>query len=331
MDANLIKSTTVYGDHQNPDRASVFYALHPTSGRWWKKTRAMETYGWRECVTEVAWNPSGEVPASLVRMHRQRKPVMARAAYLPAYDGRTPHGVKHIPYYGAGRTPRQDMTSYHQGLRLRMPDMNQYRDQPSWPVAIQSHHNCRCAADFVFTPTHPLQYVKEEPPMNTSSARAQSVAANAYVPADAFTVGARFNAGDLTTYHYLTQDRRIEKGDTLLVWSPRSDCLAAATVVAVGTTLEGVKHAHEWIVSRVDPQDVQAYRDRKEKAKARAALDAQIERATRQAQEKLEARALAQFDPALRALLEQRDRLDNPTAGLSLAEMAAAFDPRNRR
>lgn len=332
MDANLIKSTTVYGDHQNPDRASVFYALHPASGRWWKKTRELATYGWRQCVTELSWGQSGSPTSNLVRMHRLRNPNMARAAYLPAYDGRPPLGLKHLPYYGPGRTFLQDSSDQREAGRFRYAPTTRLPDTTYRSL----HHNCRCSSvDLHYVPSQPLEY-KEEPPMTTSSARvpadassarATAVASKARVPADAFTVGVRFD-GNGTVYHYLTQDRSIALGDRVSVWSPRSDSLVLATVVSVGDTAEGVQHAHEWVVSRVDPAAIAAYRARKDQERALALLDQKIERQARVAQGQLDQRLLAQFDPELQRLIQERDGIVNPTprsAGLTLEEAARAF------
>ena len=163
---NYIKSTTVYGNHKNPDRATILYALHPVSGRWWFK-RITDHHGVDNTWSEWAPHHSRGGPgpaASFVRVHRLNKPNHARAAQLPIVDKRPPQALKEIPFYGIGRTLERDlnavMTSYRgfgtqtssfPALRRSAPPAYLSQDDHNWadfgpPLDSTQHlqQQCRC-------------------------------------------------------------------------------------------------------------------------------------------------------------------------------------------
>lgn len=150
--------------------------------------------------------------------------------------------------------------------------------------------------------------------MTTANAAiAREQAARATLPADVRYIGVRFLSGSINngpgnTYTYLSQDQSIEVGDHALVMSPSG--LATVKVVSTNATRQGIEHAYKWLVSRVDPAVLEAYKSREVRQAEIETLNLQIARQRKQAIARLNERALAEADPELARLLAQRDALE---------------------
>lgn len=325
------QSLWVYGDNREPNLCRVMYALHPVSFRWFVKYQQDPRDAPGHGLT--AWEPLQSEPLltindrPVVRCHRQNGQVrFPRRASLPT-DNRSAGWLKYV----ARKDPSAFDYDWADGGRRLANNLQRWQDVHRKPIPLTKPLAPVSALEFPGTtskakairvsglPTHyncrinPLQY-KEEPTMTTANAAiAREQAARATLPADVRYIGVRFLSGSINngpgnTYTYLSQDQSIEVGDHALVMSPSG--LATVKVVSTNATRQGIEHAYKWLVSRVDPAVLEAYKSREVRQAEIETLNLQIARQRKQAIARLNERALAEADPELARLLAQRDALE---------------------
>jgi len=122
------------------------------------------------------------------------------------------------------------------------------------------------------------------------------------------------------TYGYYAGGLELKDGDAVVVASPYGDgpgnrgtfdegCggyLKVVRVVSVEPDVQSIERAAKWIIGRVDTAEYVARRLRIEELQV---LDAQIQRAAREAQKLVELEALKAVSPELTALLAKRAEL----------------------
>lgn len=127
-------------------------------------------------------------------------------------------------------------------------------------------------------------------------------------------------------YAYFAGGVTAEVGDYVVVASPYGDgCfdkesggyLKVVRVTSTDVSADAAKNVTKWVIGKVD---MTTYRERRKKLDELQAIDAQIERAKKDAMKELELAQLASIHPGLKALLDQRQNLVATGQGQSLVK-----------